>query len=299
MKMQTKRRLVGTAFIAPWLIGLLAFFLVPVLQTLWFSFHTITPDANGYTAVWEGLKNYRFALTTDAEFPKALLSSLWRLLGDVPFVLIFSFFVSVLLHKKTRGSAVVKAIFFLTVILSTGVFPQLQQSASGLQSAQLDGALAESGTLSTLLEQLKIDRYLVEMGIPQSWADLLTAPMQQLFSILSGSGIQIFIFLAALGGISPSLYESSKIEGATAWEQFWKITFPMLSPMILVNTVYTVVDSFFSTQNAALRYVQNVLFRNIRFGYGSALAWIYFAVVSVLLLIVIGLMSRRVFYYDK
>lgn len=294
MKMLTKRRLVGTAFIAPWLIGLLAFFLVPVLQTLWFSFHTITPDANGYTAVWEGLKNYRFALTTDAEFPKALLSSLWRLLGDVPFVLIFSFFVSVLLHKKTRGSAVVKAIFFLTVILSTGVFPQLQQSASGLQSAQLDGALAESGTLSTLLEQLKIERCLVEMGIPQSWADLLTAPMQQLFSILSGSGIQIFIFLAALGGISPSLYESSKIEGATAWEQFWKITFPMLSPVLLVSVIYTVIDSFTAESNAVIGYIKEVSFHNFEYSYGCAMSLTYCAVI-LLSIGLVALLMRRAF----
>ena len=297
MKMQTKRRLVGTAFIAPWLIGLLAFFLVPVLQTLWFSFHTITPDANGYTAVWEGLKNYRFALTTDAEFPKALLSSLWRLLGDVPFVLIFSFFVSVLLHKKTRGSAVVKAIFFLTVILSTGVFPQLQQSASGLQSAQLDGALAESGTLSTLLEQLKVERYLVEMGIPQSWADLLTAPMQQLFSILSGSGIQIFIFLAALGGISPNLYECSKIEGATAWEQFWKITFPMMMPMVLVNVVYSIVNTFTSDANEVMQYTSRLAFTNFRFGLSSAMSLMYLLIVSAILGLVSWLISRRIFYY--
>ena len=140
---------------------------------------------------------------------------------------------------------------------------------------------------------------MIEAGLPAALAESLTAPMMRLFSILSSSGIQIFIFLAALKTIPPSLYESSYMEGATGWEAFWKITFPMVSPMILVNVVYTVIDSFLSPTNQALNYVKKTIFTNLKFGYGSALAWIYFVIISVILAVVVLLISRKTFYYDK
>jgi ABC-type sugar transport system permease subunit len=159
--------------------------------------------------------------------------------------------------------------------------------------------LQENSTVSGFLDSFQIEEYMMEMGLPEAFANALTEPMMRLFSILSSSGIQIFIFLAALKTIPPSLYESSHMEGATGWETFWKITFPMVSPMILVNVVYTVIDSFLSSSNTALRYVQRTIFTNMKFGYGSALAWIYFAIISVILALVVLLISRRVFYYDK
>ena len=299
MTLKTKKKIIGTAFITPWLIGFLLFFLVPVSQTLYFSFHTITTTETGYQATWEGFANFLYAFREDAAFPQTLLSSLLQLLSDVPFVLIFSFFTAVILHQKFRGNGAVKMIFFLTVILSTGVFPQFQQSASAVQSSQFSAVLAENDTVSGLLQGMQIEQYIVEMGLPEQLAGYLVAPMQRLFAILSSSGIQIFIFLAALNAIPASLYESSRIEGATGWESFWKITLPMVSPMILVNVVYTIVDSFFSSSNKALEYVQRTLFTNIKFGYGSALAWIYFTIISAILLLVVALISRKVFYYDK
>lgn len=299
MKLRTKKKWIGAAFISPWLIGWLLFFMIPVAQTLVFSFHTVTIEPTGYALEWEGFQNFIYAFTSDAEFPVALSSSLLQLLSDVPFVLVFSFFVAVVLHKKFRGNKLVKLIFFLTVILSTGVFQQFQQSASSMQTSQLTSVLAENDTVSGLVQGMQIEQYIVEMGLPEQWATYLVAPMQRLFAILSSSGIQIFIFLAALNAIPPSLYESSYIEGATTWEAFWKITFPMVSPMILVNVVYTIVDSFFSSSNQALNYVQDTIFQGIKFGYGSALAWIYFLIVSVILIVVAGLISRKVFYYDK
>lgn len=299
MKMKTKKKLIGTAFIIPWFIGLILFFVIPVAQTLIFSFHTVTLEPEGYALKWEGFSNFLYAFRSDAEFPVALSSSLLQLLSDVPFVLVFSFFTAVILHKKFRGNKIVKLIFFLTVILSTGVFQQFQQTAASVQTSQLTSVLSESDAVSGMIQGMQIEQYIVEMGMPESWAGYLVAPMQRLFGILSSSGIQIFIFLAALNAIPPSLYESGYIEGATAWEALWKITFPMVSPMILVNVVYTIVDSFFSSSNKALQYVQNTIFKGIKFGYGSALAWIYFVIVSIILVVVAGLISRKVFYYDK
>ena len=232
MKMKTKKKLIGTAFIIPWFIGLILFFVIPVAQTLIFSFHTVTIEPEGYALKWEGFSNFLYAFRSDAEFPVALSSSLLQLLSDVPFVLVFSFFTAVILHKKFRGNKLVKLIFFLTVILSTGVFQQFQQTAASVQTSQLTSVLSESDSVSGMIQGMQIEQYIVEMGMPEGSAGYLVAPMQRLFAILSSSGIQIFIFLAALNAIPPSLYESGYMEGATAWEAFWKITFPMVSPMI-------------------------------------------------------------------
>lgn len=299
MKLSNKKKLIGTAFISPWLIGFVLFFMSPLLQTLIFSIKTVTITPSGYALADVGLKNYFYAFWSDPEFPVALVSSLLQLLSDVPFILAFSFFVAVIINQKFKGNHLVKLIFFLTVILSTGAFQALQTQISAVQTSQLGAALNENSSISGFLSNFQIEKYMAEMGLPENWVHLLTAPMMRLFAILSSSGIQIFIFLAALKTISPSLYESAKMEGATSWESFWMITFPMVSPMIVINVVYTVIDSFFNPSNAALKYVQNVIFRNIQFGYGSALAWIYFIIISIILTIVVFFISKKVFYYDK
>lgn len=253
----------------------------------------------GYSLEPVGFNNFIYALRSDAEFPIALFSSLLHLLSDVPFILAFSFFIAVVINQNFKGSHTVKLIFFLTVILSTGAFQALQMQTSAMQSSQLTSVLKENDSISGIMSSIQVEKYMTEIGLPKQWVGYLTAPMMRLFSILSNSGIQIFIFLAALKTIAPSLYESSKIEGATGWESFWMITFPMVSPMIVINVVYTVIDSFFSSSNETLNYVQRVIFKSIKFGYGSALAWIYFLVISIILAFVIFVISKKVFYYDK
>lgn len=299
MKLQTKRKLIGTAFISPWIIGFLLFFLVPVAQTLVFSMNTVTITPEGYDLKTAGLQYYLFAFRSDAEFPQILVASVLQLITDVPFILAFSFFLSVILNQKFCGSGLVKLIFFLTVILSTGVFQSLQMQTGDINSGQLTSVMQENSSVAGFMNNFRIEEYMMEIGISENLAKLMIEPMMRLFSILSSSGIQIFIFLAALKTIPPSLYESSHIEGATGWETFWKITFPMVSPMILVNVVYTVIDSFLSPSNGALKYVQKTIFTNMKFDYGSALAWIYFAIISVILAVVMLLISRKTFYYDK
>lgn len=299
LRLRTKRKLVGLSFITPWFVGMLLFFVSPILQTLSFSFNTVTITPSGYETEWVGFANYLNAFRLDADFPVVLASSLIQLFSDVPFILAFSFFVAVVINQKFRGSHLVKLIFFLTVILSTGAFQQFQNQSSSLQNSALMNSLSENKNIAGFLSDINIQKYIVEMGLPEAWATYLVEPMMRLFAILSNSGIQIFIFLAALKTISPSLYEASKIEGATGWESFWMITFPMVSPMIVINVVYTVIDSFFSPANEALRYVQNTIFKSIKFGYGSALAWIYFLFISMILAVVIFFISKKVFYYDK
>jgi len=137
---------------------------------------------------------------------------------------------------------------------------------------------------------------MLEAGVNESVVLYLTGAVDRIYDIVSQSGVQILIFLAGIQSISPYLYEAAKIEGATGYEAFWKITFPMVSPLILVNVVYTVIDSF--GNNAMTQLVREVGFTNFNFGLSSAMAWIYFVAVTLILAIAMWIISRRVFYYD-
>ena len=126
---------------------------------------------------------------------------------------------------------------------------------------------------------------------------MLTGPVDKVFEIVTCSGIQIFIFLAAINAVPPSLYEAAYVEGANGWEKFWKITFPMVTPMILVNVVYSIVDTFMSENNRVMEYVYDLSFQYFNFGLSSAICWIYFAALAVILAVVFRVISKRTFYY--
>jgi len=137
---------------------------------------------------------------------------------------------------------------------------------------------------------------MLEVGVSETIVLYLTGAVDRIYQIISESGVQILIFLAGIQTISPQLYEASKIEGATGYEAFWKITFPMVSPLILVNVVYTIIDSF--SRNAMTDLIISTGFDNFDFGLSSAMAWIYFAVVMLILLITTYFVSKRVFYQE-
>ncbi len=121
--------------------------------------------------------------------------------------------------------------------------------------------------------------------------------INQVYNIAIASGIQIIMFLSALQTISPSMFEAAKIEGCTAWESFWKITFPMVSSMILVNVVYTVIDFFLKTDNTVMTKISEEVTK-LNYGVSSAMAWVYFLCVIIILGIISLIISKRVYYYE-
>ena len=285
----------GYLFIMPFLIGFVFIFANSLYSTIRFAFSTVTPGMNDVTTTFVGWENFRRAFLVDEKFPQLLVSSIVSMLTDVPVLLVFSFFCAVLLHQKFRGNGLVKSIFFLTVILSSGVFQQMTVDTAAANQFGLTGEMETGGM--QMLQSMQLERYLNDIGISEGLIEFIVGPIDRLFVVMSSSGIQIFVFLAGLGAIPPSLYESCSVEGASGWETFWKITFPMVSPLILVNTVYTVIDSFMASNNELLTFIYGQGFSDMQFGYASALSWIYFLVVAVFLAIVTALFSGRVFYH--
>lgn len=259
----------GYLFIMPFLIGFVFLFANSLYSTIRFAFSTVTPGMNDVTTTFVGWENFRRAFLVDEKFPQLLVSSIVSMLTDVPVLLVFSFFCAVLLHQKFRGNGLVKSIFFLTVILSSGVFQQMTVDTAAANQFGLTGEMETGGM--QMLQSMQLERYLTDIGISEGLIEFIVGPIDRLFVVMSSSGIQIFVFLAGLGAIPPSLYESCSVEGASGWETFWKITFPMVSPLILVNTVYTVIDSFMASNNELLTFIYGQGFSDMQFGYASAL----------------------------
>ncbi len=295
----TRRRdYFGFVFLIPWIVGFLLFFAYPFAHSVWMSFHNIQPNpAGGYISDPVGFGNYVEAIRRDEEFLPLVTQSLLDLLINVPVCMVFSFFVAVLLRQKFHGNAVAKAIFFLPVILGTGVFLSTQAATADTSNVAVEGAMQEGIGAMQGLQSMNLVKILQDIGIPETVTSYITGPVDQIYNVISLSGVQIFIFLAGLNSISPSLYEAAYIEGASGWVAFWKITFPMVSPSIIVNVVYTLIDNFTMSTNETMDYIYDTAFgMNFQFGLSSAMAWIYCVLLAVLVGLSMWLISKRVVY---
>ena len=292
----TKRRSRSAYFfLLPWLIGVVVVFAAPLLLSVSFAFSEVTVD-NGYSLQFIGLENFRYALMGDEKFLQYFTTTIGDLLYEVPIILVYSFLVAVLLKEKFPGVTGFKFVFFLPVILSSDLFFGLLNNFGTATSSTLDSVMNSAS--SGMLESLNLSKYLTQLGLSKELVDILTGPVDKVYEIVTCSGVQIFIFLAGIHSVPPDLYEAAHVEGANAWEKFWMITFPMVMPMILVNVIYSIVDTFISESNLVMEYVYELSFKNFNFGLSSAICWIYFAVIAVILAIVFAIINKRTFYYS-
>lgn len=287
----------GLVFMIPWMIGFLLFFLYPFLRAVLLSLQKVTfLSGGGFSTSFIGLDNYLTALTRDEKFLPLAAGSLLDLFVNVPVCLVFSFFVAVLLKQKFHGNGLVKAIFFLPVILGTGVFLSVQSDTSAVSGMAINSAMQEGIGSMGMLQSVNLVNILQDIGVPASVTAYITGPVDRIYSVISLSGVQIFIFLAGLNSISPSVYEAAYIEGASGWVAFWKITFPMVSPVIVVNVVYSLIDNFTMSTNKTMTYIFDTAFSSFDYGLSSAMAWIYCLVLAIIVGAAMLLISKRVVY---
>ena len=235
---------------------------------------------------FKGFGNYYKALFVDTDFRSKLLSSLYELALNVPLILFFSLFAATLLSKEFPGRDFARVMLFLPVIISTGVLLQLESTDYLLnQGAMALASSAESSDSSaTYSTTLGLKELLLSLNMPDKVTGYMSSVIGSFYTVLTSSGVQITLMIAAWQSIPPSLYEASAIEGATAWEDFWKITIPMISPYIFVCTIYTVVDSFTRSNNALVQYIRGVAGGSqMDYGLSSAMSWLYFLMISLCL----------------
>ncbi len=289
---EKQKALYGYGFIALWLIGTILWFLIPLVESFTYSFRDVNPDLGGMAGPWVGLDNYYYAFFKDPDFRETLIEVMKDTVVDTPSVIIFALFIAVILNEKFKGRTFARAVFFLPVIIATG--PVYAIISGNMDTSQT----SEASQFSMLFETDMVSELLTYLGvynISQEMTDWITRLTNGTFDLVWSSGIQILLFLAGLQTISTSAKEAAQIEGATGWEFFWKITFPCVSPMILANLIYTIIDSFTKTDNAVMT---RVLAKQSEWAYGvsAAMAWSYFLIVLILVGIVVAVVNRFVFY---
>jgi ABC-type sugar transport system permease subunit len=297
LTLEGKNAVAGYLFILPFIIGLLAFLFFPILESLRMVFSTVNIDLvkNGFTMQFTGLNNLKRVLMIDADFNRLLAEEIGRMLLIVPAVIIFSLFVALILNQEFRARGMVRAVFFLPVILSSGIMIGLETNNTLLSSM---AEIIKRGNLMKSSITGVLEEILVAEGAASDFMGYIFDIVNKIYDIAMASAIQIIIFLSALQTIPPSIFEAAKIEGATGWECFWKITFPMVSPLILVNVVYSVVDYFIRTDNRVMEKIRVTMMQRMEYGFSTAMAWIYFLAVMVIIGIAMALISRKVYYYE-
>lgn len=299
MSLATKHSLFGYAFISPFLLGFLFLILSPFVLYIVMGFSKVSAGDHGMQLDFVKWSNYEDVLFNQTEFFPNVLTSLKDLLITGVCVIIFSFFIAVLLNQKFHGRGFVRAIFFLPVVIASGACALSQNDAlsSSALSAITDvsGSLGD-GTAGVTLTGLLLN--MLKLSISNNFTDVIEEVINRFYNITMMSGVQILIFLAALQGISPSLYEAARIDGATGWETFWKVTFPLISPMILVNSVYTVVDYMSGSSNIVINQLYKLTSEGSKYGISSAMGTFYFLMIYVILGLLFLVMSKFIHYED-
>lgn len=288
MTLSRRRAWTGRIFALPFYIGLIFFVIGPIVQSIVFAFSDVKVEVNGFNTAFIGFENISYVLKNDQNYTTNLASSVLQLLWQVPVIIIAALFFALLLNNKFPGRTFVRAIFFLPVIIATGVVINILKS-DVVANSILTGNIVSGGQVyeSTVLQQI-----FVKIGLNSSMIGFFTLICNNMFDLLWQTGIQMIIFLAALQSIPKTLYEASSVEGATAWDDFFKITIPMISPFILVNLIYTVIDNFTTPTNKVMMQVLN-LTNKLTFGWAAAMAWVYFLIIAIILFIVVLLFSKN------
>ncbi|MBQ4060800.1 MAG: sugar ABC transporter permease [Bacilli bacterium] len=310
MTYHKRQALWGYVFITPLIIGFIYFFLFPFITTVVFSFSNIyragvlngTKETLGVVTEWVGFDNYKFIWNVHSTFKETLGNVFVDTLLNVVLILIFSLIIAVVLNSNFKGRSFVRAIFFMPVIFNSQAVELAMSKGSALTDAM------EQEGQNVFSAMFNFADFLTEANLPVVAVNFLTNASDSIFDVISYSGVQILIFLSAIQSVPKHLYEAAKIEGATQYEIFWKITFPMVSPLMLTAGVYTVVDSFLRSELLTLMDKYSIAGNTVyTLGLGdltndgvyAAMSMLFCLVSLAVVIIVIIAIRKLVFYHDE
>lgn len=292
--LQKRKAISGYLFISPFIIGFLVFMVKPLIHSLYMSFCNVDFGTGTAVYTFAGISNYYKSIRIDPKYSQLLVAEISRMIVYSIAILVFSFFVALILNQKFKGRALVRAIFFLPVILSSGVVIGLESSNQLISN--LNVAIEE--TTQNISITGALEEILRTAGVGTRAFEKVFEVIDNIYDVALASGIQIIIFLSGLQTISSSMYEAADIEGCTKWESLWKITFPMISSLFLVNWIYTIIDFCMRSDNEVIDKIQTVMIIDIDYGLSAAMSWIYFVIVMAFVGITSFIISKRVYYYD-
>lgn len=303
LSLTKKKALQGWIFVLPFIIGIIFLYAPILIQSIRITFSDVSFANGQLTLNFVGFQNYVdiFNPTNpDKSFPVTLLDGVKDLILQIPAIVIFALFMAIILNQKMAGRTVFRAIFFLPVILSIGIIDSLDaQAGDALTGGNLSGSVDDgTGESEGIMSAMDLQSILGNIKLGTGLVEYVVKLVNDIFNIVSRSGVQMLIFLSGLQSISPAIYESCQIEGASAWETFWKITLPMISPMILVNFIYTVIDAFTSAENRVMNFIGMMSNQTNFKEETTAMYWVYILVV-LLMIVVVGLLMKAFVFYQK
>lgn len=289
-KMQRREALQGYMFILPWIIGFAFLFLRPLVTSIFYAFQQVSFTPTGIKTSFIGWENFIYKFRDDIYFQgRYFTPGVSSFLYEVPLVVIFSLFVAIILNQKFFGRTVARAMFFLPVIIASGVVIMILRGMGMDTNLETENAYVfNSGGMESML---------IAMNFPASIVKIFTEISNRVFDIVWMSGIQIILYLSGLQSIPASEYEAAQIEGATAWECFWKITWVRISPMTLVVVVYSIIDSFTNVSNKMIGFI-NDQFTAGNYGGSLGMGWLFCSIAFVALIVTTAIISRYVFYVN-
>lgn len=288
LTIEQRTALNGHLYVLPFYIGFIFFFLTPIIKSISYVFCNVSFDVTGVLTEFTGLENLKYIFNKDLDFKGNLVTSVTALLWKTPVILILSLLLAMIANINMPGKGVIRSVFFLPVILSSGVVLDTirEDDIAGLMMrgsvVSANGSVASSNSLANMLEQA---------GLSISIVNLFINISNNIFDLLFNCGIPMLIFLSGLQGISPSLYEASSVEGATAWDNFWKITLPMIMPVALINLVYIIVDNFASSSNLVMQQVLASV-ELLKLGEASAMLWVFCVIIAVIFAVFFAIANK-------
>lgn len=272
----------GWVFISPWIVGFVCFFALPLLTAVYYTFTKIKITAYGLQFDFIGFQNYLEAFTVDPDFSRNIVTSIGNIIYQVPVIVFFSLFIALILHGDFKGRTLMRSIFFLPVIISSGVVITILQ-----ENVLTSG----TGQQSTLFQTGVLTETLIRSGMPSRIVNVLTTTVGQIFDLTWRSGVQILLILSALHSIPDSMYEAARIEGATQWEIFWKITFVLISPTLVLAVIYSIIDYFTDYSNKIMRMIVDYVSQG-RYEYSTTISILYFVIVMIIIMLVNLVLNR-------
>lgn len=292
--LKNKESLKAYIFLIPLIIGLITFFIIPVAKSFLFSISDVTSGKEGYKIIITGFKAYKDALMVHTSYRQTVTSAIIDVAISTPLVILFSFFMASILNQDFFGKTFFRVVLFLPVILTV-----MNSYNNTLENSMMISDYNSAVGATTVSFTQQISEWIISAGLSEDIATTLTGLVDRIYGVINLSAIQILIMLVGMQSISPSLYEAAKVEGATAWEKFWKITFPIISPLVFTCIIYTIIDSFTTNDNQVMKLMSTTAFEELKFSLASAMGWLYFLLIGIFLVIVYRLFKSLIFSYDQ
>ncbi|MBE6727174.1 MAG: sugar ABC transporter permease [Ruminococcaceae bacterium] len=285
--LETLKSRYGFIFLSPWIVGMIFFFLVPIIQSAYFSFAQISIGTGGVKTKFLGMENFDYILFKDTQYIDDFIAAITDMLISVPFILVVSLILAVMLNNKFRGRLFFRSLFFMPVIIASGAVLELYLGAASSNATEV--AVNDSVSFG----MIDFSEVFTALNLPTAIENYLSVALDNLFMLVWQSGIQIILFIAGLQSIPDLLYEVSKVEGATKWEEFWFITLPMLGRTMFLVIVFTIVENITKSNNEVISHGYN-FFNNLDYGRGSASLWFYFLIIGLIMAVIL-LFYNKVF----